>query len=454
MNKPCRYPLRYQAVLRILLIDDSEEYRRFLTALLMGSYGDLIVDGYNPSELGIPGRDFNWQDYTLVLLDYNLGLPDENGIDWLGKIVGYGVAPPVIMLSGMDDSALARESLRTGAYNFLLKKEITAANIMLKLAESLVDRDRILQQLSESPAKTVSKPVSQRPQVHKSPLPSRTPGGMVPDWDNSQIPVAVLYEQGYEVIKIVGKGAMSTVLLARDVKGDKEVVLKIYYTRGQKDPLTLLRFMQEYEIISNLAHANVVSIYKRAFTKDFAYIVMEYLAGGDLKQRIARGLTPEQSLRLLRQLAAGLEVIHGNEIIHRDLKPANILFRDEEHLVITDFGIAKVLSQELADITLTNQLVIGTPYYMSPEQARGVEVDKRTDIYSVGVIFFHMLAGKRPYSGTTVTQLVHAHINDPIPRLPEHLAGYQTLVDGLMAKDPAERIQNAHELLVGIDRIS
>jgi len=154
----------------------------------------------------------------------------------------------------------------------------------------------------------------------------------------------------------------------------------------------------------------------------------------------------------LRQIALGLGAIHKLNIIHRDLKPGNILFHNDGTLTITDFGAAKIISDKMKGITMNN-MVVGTPYYMSPEQCTGKKIDRRSDIYSLGVLFYQMLTAKKLFTANSITKLIQSHISDPIPALPANLSKYQPLIEGMLAKDPDERFQTVDELIAGIDWI-
>jgi len=257
--------------------------------------------------------------------------------------------------------------------------------------------------------------------------------------------------KGYRVLSKIGEGGMSNVFLAeRDTDGT-QVALKILNARPSDDKQLLQRFIQESALISDIDHPNVVKIFDKGFTEDYAYIAMEYFTGGSLKDVIAGGLTPRQALSLLAQAAAALAEIHRLGIVHRDVKPANMMLRADGTMVLADFGIAKRTEGSM-DRTVHGEF-FGTPYYISPEQASGKPATARSDIYSLGIIFYEMLMNRRPFDGDSIVELISLHVHAPVPRLPEAMADYQVLLDGMLAKDPDERLQNADEVLMVIDRV-
>lgn len=257
--------------------------------------------------------------------------------------------------------------------------------------------------------------------------------------------------KGYRVLSKIGEGGMSNVFLAeRDTDGT-QVALKILNARPSDDKQLLQRFIQESALISDIDHPNVVKIFDKGFTDDYAYIAMEYFTGGSLKDVIAGGLTPRQALSLLAQASAALAEIHRLGIVHRDVKPANMMLRADGTMVLADFGIAKRTEGSM-DRTVHGEF-FGTPYYISPEQANGKPATARSDIYSLGIIFYEMLMNRRPFDGNSIVELISQHVHAPVPRLPEAMADYQVLLDGMLAKDPEERLQNADEVLAVIDRV-
>jgi serine/threonine-protein kinase PpkA len=257
--------------------------------------------------------------------------------------------------------------------------------------------------------------------------------------------------KGYRVLSKIGEGGMSNVFLAEREADGTQVALKILNARPSDDKQLLQRFIQESALISDINHPNVVRIYDKGFTDDYAYIAMEYFTGGSLKDVIAGGLTPRQALSLLAQAAAALAGIHRLGIVHRDVKPANMMLRADGTMVLADFGIAKRTEGSM-ERTVHGEF-FGTPYYISPEQANGKPATERSDIYSLGIIFYEMLMNERPFDGNSIVELITQHVHAPVPRLPEALSEYQVLVDRMLAKDPAERLQNADEVLDAIDRV-
>jgi serine/threonine protein kinase len=185
----------------------------------------------------------------------------------------------------------------------------------------------------------------------------------------------------------------------------------------------------------------VVHIFDLGVTDDHLYLAMEHFARGDLRKRMAEGLTARQSLGFARDLAYALQAIHEVGILHRDLKPGNVMLRDDGSIALIDFGLAKhvALKMEVTD----KGLIFGTPHYMSPEQGHGKEIDPRSDIYSLGVVLYEMLTGKKPFDAENHMAILVHHAKSPIPSLPERLSSIQPLIDTLMAKLPDGRPADA-----------
>ncbi len=246
---------------------------------------------------------------------------------------------------------------------------------------------------------------------------------------------------GFEIKKTIGKGGMGTAYLAVQESLGRQVVLKTMNT-GQADQTDFLeRFLNEGRIVAALRHPNIITIFDIGATDELVYMSMEYVEGGDLKSKIAKGCTPDEALSVMERIASALEFAHREGVIHRDVKPANILFRNDGTPLLSDFGIAK---QTRIDTELTSTgTILGSPFYMSPEQAEGHKVDGRADIYSLGIIFYEMLTGDRPYPGESAIKIIVQHIQSPIPDLPGSLGKFQPLLNQMIAKNREDRIPDA-----------
>jgi serine/threonine protein kinase/Flp pilus assembly protein TadD len=249
----------------------------------------------------------------------------------------------------------------------------------------------------------------------------------------------------YRIDAQLGGGGMGVVYRAHDTKLDRDVALKFLPPELSRDEQANERFVREAKAASALNHQNVCVVHDiRETDDDRLYIVMPLYEGNTLKYRLSEAsFTHEQALDIARQMAFGLEAAHRKGIVHRDIKPANVMVTDEARVVILDFGLAKLTG--MLDLTKTGSTV-GTAYYMSPEQLRGDEVDERTDLWSLGVVLFQLLTGKRPFEGEYEQSVSYAILNrDPIADLdlPDEL---KQVLGRLLEKDPEDRYQTAAEV--------
>ena len=255
---------------------------------------------------------------------------------------------------------------------------------------------------------------------------------------------------GYSIVKEIATSNFSSVFLARSDRLRRNVVLKVM-RRGtsQRELDDAERFKREYEIISSIAHRAIAEIYDFGELPDHQFLAMEHIPCGDLRDRLRNPLSLAESLYYLRSIAEALRVIHVFGILHRDLKPGNVMLREDNSPVLIDFGLAR-RSREDAETTGAGQ-VLGSPYYISPEQSQGQRVDARTDLYSLGVMFYEMLTGQRPYGGSNAMAIMAQHVASPVPTLPPNVAMQQSLLDRLMAKRLNDRYSSADELLADLD---
>jgi serine/threonine protein kinase len=250
---------------------------------------------------------------------------------------------------------------------------------------------------------------------------------------------------GLRIRRELGRGGMATVYLAFQEKLQREVAVKILSPHLLQDGEFTARFVKEAETAAKLHHSSIIPIYDIGESGAVRYIVMEYLEE-TLKDRTRKGpLDPQTALRILWQIADALAYAHMKGLVHRDIKPENIMFRGDGTAVLTDFGIAKAAG---AASTLTKAgTTIGSPHYMSPEQAKGQTTDGRSDIYSLGAVFFEMLTGRPPYDAEDVFAVIVKHCQEPVPKFPGTSSRFQPLLDRMMAKRMEDRPQNAEQLL-------
>ena len=255
----------------------------------------------------------------------------------------------------------------------------------------------------------------------------------------------------YEIKSELGRGGMATVYRGYDPRFEREVAVKVLPPEMlHADPQFRLRFQREAKIIARLEHPSIVPVYDVGEENNQLYFVMRFMGGGSLSERIReRVYRVEEAVRLLGQVAPGVDEAHAKGIVHRDLKPSNILFDNQNVPYISDFGIAKLTQAESANVT--GSAVIGTPAYMAPEQALGSDVDGRADVYALGVILYEMLTGKQPYQADTPMGLAIKHVTDPVPHIlnvkPDLPAWIETIVATAMAKDRNDRFSTAGEML-------
>lgn len=404
---------------RVLIIDDHRDYRAWLGQHLAAAFPDALVVGHNPLEDNILPTGFDGSDWDLVFLDHQLG--EEDGLDVLAQLQEQPHCPPVIFLTPQGDKTAIEAALRAGAHDYLPKGPSPHEHIRRVAGEAL----------NSGRKAAPSGPAEQRPR------------------DDQGFKL-----KGHRLLKPLGTGSTASVYLMEQQSSERLVVVKVF--RQVPDEVDrfgpLQRFLQEYELVSAIRHPNVVHIHDLGIADDLAYIAMEYFAGGQLGERIGRGLPLDQALEIMVQIAQALAAIHKVGVLHRDLKPANIMFRDDGSLALIDFGVAKLRDAAIELSGLGE--IFGTPYYMSPEQGEGMPVDERSDLYSLGIVFYEMLTGQKPYVAGSPLAVIRKHAHAPLPRLPQNLAACQPVLDRMLAKKPGDRLASAAALLEEVEGLS
>lgn len=423
--------------LNALIVDDSEDFRLLIRQYLALEWSDAQITDWDPMVSGEIDDNYDLAKFDVLLLDYVLGNAD--GLDWLKRLKRRNDCPPVIFLTGAGSERVAVQALKSGAFDYLRKHDLSKA--------------RLVEAVRAAMAESRAAEITQR-MLRTSAITDMTrPPASVARLPDSDAPDAQVVEiNGYKVIRKIGSGGMSSVYLVERMLDREQVVLKILDSKLCEDNEFLMRFIQEFGLIAKIESRHIVKIYDQGFTDRHVYIAMEYFANGDLRTRIKKGVKPADAIALLKQVGLALKAIHEFGIVHRDLKPENIMFRADDSLAIVDFGIAKMIS-DVNSLTQTGH-ILGTPYYLSPEQAQGDALDGRSDIYSAGVMMFEMLTQRRPFTAATPIALVNKHISEPVPRLPAGLEPYQELIDKMMTKTPRTRFASAQQLLDYLAKLS
>jgi len=268
--------------------------------------------------------------------------------------------------------------------------------------------------------------------------------------------IDTLFDGRYMIVRKLGAGGMADVYLAEDQELGRRVAIKILNGRHANDDQFIERFRREAKNAAALNHPNIVSIYDRGEAEDTYYIAMEYLDGRTLKELIVgHGQAPVRvAVEYARQILSALRFAHRHGIVHRDIKPHNVLVDREGRVKVTDFGIARAGTSQMTE----TGSIVGTAQYLSPEQARGGEVDQRSDLYSLGVVLYELLTGKTPFEGDTPVEIAMKHLSNT-PQTPSELRSdippeLDMVILRALAKDPDERYQSADEMEGDLDRVA
>jgi serine/threonine protein kinase len=355
---------------------------------------------------------------VLLQIDFGADVESGDGLEPMRQLLREHPHAFCIVLSERGDERTAVRALKAGAMDYIPLASITRDALLAVVGEALAARGA--EELASGPM-TASL--------------SGTPSLQIP---------------GYQILKEIASSNFSAVYLARSERLRRNVVLKTMLRGSSPRELEDAgRFQREYQIISSISHRAIAEIYDFGMLPEHLYSAMEYFPCGDLRDRLRNPVSMADSLWYLRAIAEALRVIHVFGILHRDLKPANVMLREDNSPVLIDFGLARRTGDDQA-MTAVGK-VVGSPNYISPEQAQGLKVDARTDIYSLGVVFFEMLTGRKPYLGRNAMEVMRQHAQARVPKLPAELASQQYLLDRLMAKEPGERYASADALLADLE---
>jgi len=414
---------------RVLIMRHASGLVNRARRLAIEKWPQARLEVHDLAAYGKPPADFRWDRYAHMLID------DEylrrEGLLWISELRSKPNFPKIVRVP-VEDKPRHRPPAEI---------EVKAPPLPPK---------RESRPATSTPAAEI-KPIRQDIKSATRPAPAEDSPSMIARAEAKRLAdaEAVLRSagiQGFTPVKPLGSGATANVCLCERGPDKQQVVLKILKGEGSGDSDLLSRFVQEYFAASSIDSPYVAKVFEHGFTESHAYIVMEYFPAGDLRARVARDRPGvEEAFIIIGSILSALVSVHEAGIIHRDLKPANVMFRDDGTIALVDFGSARRDADPVAK-TLAG-VVIGTPYYLSPEQALGGIADERSDLYSVGVMLYELLTGQRMYAAGSLVALFEMHKTAPIPKLPENLSRHQRFLERLVAKKPEERYASAAEAL-------
>jgi DNA-binding NarL/FixJ family response regulator len=443
---------------RMLIVDDDFQYKEWLRHHLDVICPQASVSMLDLSEFERWCTSVSGRDCDLLLLGCRFGAspedPQSQGLSLLRRLRDQPAAPAVIAFAEDGNELTAVRALQLGAVDYLPKRLLTPErlNTAIRVALHRVER-RVARRLASlahlaRDRANAAKAAPQAPEVPGAPPPPAAVAEALPAHSVMALLTAPNGEEfipGYTLRLKIGESEKAVVYLAMSATRGHNVALKVAKTL--RDDAAGRQFLErEYTSVLTLKSPLVAEIYDYGVHAGFEYLAMEYLPRGDLKARIQRGLNEEEALRYLEQIASALQVVHQGGLVHRDLKPPNVMLRENDSVALIDFGLARPLEGGTSSVAQTGVL-LGSPYYMSPEQALGEQLDARSDFYSLGIIVYEMLTGQKPYTGGTALDVLQQHVSSPPPQLPADLARYQPLLARLLAKNRGERFESAAEII-------
>ena len=430
---------------RLIVVDKDGKYAEWLRHHLGVLHPDATVRVMTLEQFDAEREALTYDECDLVLLTAPFGEHPEDsraeGINLLRSFRARTNFPAILALAEEGNELTAVRALQLGAVDYLPKRLLTperlgnAVRLALRRIERRVARRhaKIAQSGEHAEAEVEVLQVAPAEPVESDEASVEAVEPVLPDL----VP-------GYRIVSLIGESEKARVFLAASDALGREIALKVSSIATDEVGGRHL-LAREYEAVSGIRHPAVVELHDYGVHEGHEFLAMEYFPRGDLKARMQIGITEREALRYVEHIAHALRIVHHAGILHRDLKPPNVMLRENDDVALIDFGLARNLEGGL-NSTRTGVLR-GSPYYMSPEQALGEELDGRTDLYSLGIIFYEMLTGRKPFAGTSAIEVLQQHVNAPLPKLPERHAQHQPLVDRMLAKARDQRFSSAEEVI-------
>jgi CheY-like chemotaxis protein len=407
---------------RILIAGRDKQQRRWLRHHLQTLWPDADPPSFDLKQFSHHLDTINRRNYDVVLLcsrfATSAGEPVE-GLEWLRELRRERRLPPLIAVAAEGNELTALQAVRLGAAAYLPCDLLDAQLLGRTLRKVLHASERRLRRSATARRRHTD----------------RSAGPELPN---------------YTMLRPLGRSARASVWLARSDTLQRLVALKV----SQPLDSTVTdqqQFAREYAAIAALRDPAIVDIYDYGIHEGREYLAIEYFPCGDLKQRLLHPITCEEAVNYARRIAAALHVVHSSGILHRDLKPPNVMLRPDGSIVLIDFGLAKKVNSDTQSTAVG--VLRGSPYYMSPEQVQGLTLDARSDQYALGVVFYEMLTGRKPYTGLTAMDLMQQHVTGERPALPPELSAYEPVVTRLMAREREARYADMDEVLSALGQL-
>ena len=408
---------------RILIAGRDRQQRQWLRHHLQTLWPDAEPPSLDLQQLAVHLDTVTRRNYDVVLLCAYFGDSAQDqaeGVEWLQRLRRERKLPPLVVVAASGNEMTAVRSVRLGAAAYLPCDLLDAQLLARTLRKVLQAGNRRLRRAAGI----------------RRQRDSRVTAGL-------EIP-------NYALLRRLGRSARASVWLAYGESLQRHVALKISQSLDGS-PSDLQQFAREYDALAALRDPAVVQIYDHGVHDDREFLAMEYFPCGDLKQRMLQPMSCDEAVAYTRRVAAALHVVHGSGMLHRDLKPPNVMLRSDGSVVLIDFGLAKRVNSDTQSTAVG--VLRGSPYYMSPEQVQGRPLDARSDQYSLGVMFYEMLTGQKPYTGLTAMDLMQQHVSGERPALPEALAMFEPMIARLMARDREDRYEHVGILLEELARV-